>query len=100
MNGYQSIVNCPVCGSRPQVSQMADPWNDWLVHCPICGFSYSENGSFGNSQEDAVLIWNNEVQKCGLDYVSISAANNKERSKYWKEKREWYLQQNKKKDFA
>lgn len=97
-NNSINITPYPVCGGRPQVSHIADPWDDWLVNCPNCGFSYSENGSFGDTKEEAIQIWNSEVQLCGLDEVSISTAHNKEHSKYWKEKREWYLQQNKKKD--
>ena len=92
------IPLCPVCGGQPQVSHMASPWDDWLVICPNCGFSYSELGDFGDTKEEAISLWNYDVQINGLDSVTLSKATADTKSKYWKEKREWYSQQNKKKD--
>lgn len=86
---------CPVCGSRPQVSQMAEPWNDYLAYCPECGFSYAELGDFGSTEKEAIFLWNYDVQINGLESVTLSAANNSLQSQFWKDKKEWYLQQNK-----
>ena len=89
---------CPVCGGRPHVCHMAEPFNDYIVSCPECGFSYSGLGNFEDNEEDAIETWNRDVIMYDLNIVSISAEGNETDSKYWKEKREWYSQQNKKKD--
>lgn len=94
----KKICNCPVCNTLPKVSKMASPWDDYLAHCPECGFSYAELGDFGDTEEAALFLWNYDVTINGLESVTLSAANNALQSKFWKDKKEWYLQQNKKKD--
>lgn len=98
VNGIRETLNCPVCNSKPKVAKMAAPWDDYLVCCPNCGFSYAELGDFGDTPEEAIFIWNHDVKVNGLDSVTLSAANSELASQFWKDKREWYLQQNKKKD--
>ena len=89
---------CPVCGSRPHTIKMAEPWNNYLVKCPECGFSYGALGDYGDNEEEAIETWNRDVIRYDLNTVSVSAEGNEVDSNYWKEKKEWYLQQNKKKD--
>lgn len=97
-NGTEELCNCPVCNNKPQVVKISTPWSDYLVCCPICGFSYSKLGIFGDTEQDAINLWNHYVKKYKLETVTLSVKLNPIESKMWKDQKEWYLQQNKQKD--
>lgn len=54
---------CPICGyEKVEVWQTKD-FNDYLVVCPKCDFSFSEEGLYGDWPEDAIELWNEELEK-------------------------------------
>ena len=80
---------CPVCGGKPRVYHSID-FDDYIIGCPNCKFSYTELGDYGINPDEAVEFWNDDIETKGLDLVSCSTVQNEVKSEYWKAQKETY----------
>ena len=54
------ILNCPKCHGRAETKCVLQHWNDFVVRCSNCGFTY---GIFESEKNDAIKKWNDMVSK-------------------------------------
>ena len=68
MKTKRIIRPCPNCDcTNPEVYSSSNPWDDYIVICPVCGFSYSECGGYGDSDQEAIEVWNYGVEHWGVN---------------------------------
>ena len=53
---------CPMCGCEHIEVIKSEDFNDYLAVCPKCNFSFSERGLYGMWPEDAIDLWNEELE--------------------------------------
>ena len=55
---------CPMCGcERVDIIQGEEPYDDYLAVCHNCDFSFDDLGLYGDWPEDAIELWNEELEK-------------------------------------
>lgn len=55
---------CPMCGCEViDIIETEPPYNDYLAICSNCDFSFDERGLYGEWPEDAIELWNEELEK-------------------------------------
>lgn len=62
---------CPICGCEHIETWHTEmPWDDYLAVCQNCHFSFSEQGLYGDWPEDAIELWNDEIEEFKKDNTS------------------------------
>jgi len=54
------IMKCPKCGHEAKIFCVLSHWNDYVVRCSNCGFSYD---LYEEEEKDAIRKWNGMVYK-------------------------------------
>lgn len=53
---------CPMCGCEHiEIQHIEKPYDDYLAFCPKCGFDFADRGLYGEWPEDAIELWNDEL---------------------------------------
>ena len=53
---------CPMCGCEYIEVIESEDYHDYLAVCPNCDFSFDERGLYGEWPEDAIELWNEELE--------------------------------------